>query len=140
MLNLVDQAHEGSQPSWGGTGPAVPPSSPAWLPQLSLCLLGFALPSVPAHPCSFCPTIASSYFGPLHLYAPRSRALHRCLGRHQLVQPGQPAPQSSSAHACCAGPPPCWDPPVCINKHITLQTQSCAPKGSDHWMLLLNLS
>lgn len=53
VLDLADQAHEGSQPSRGGPGPAVPPSSPqipAWLPQLSLCLLGFVLPSVPARP------------------------------------------------------------------------------------------
>lgn len=39
---------------------------PAQFPQLS-CLLGFALPLVPAHPSSLSPTTASLYFGPLPL-------------------------------------------------------------------------
>lgn len=51
MLDLADQAREGSQSSRGGPGPAVPPSSPeipTRLPQLCLCLLGFALPAHPS--------------------------------------------------------------------------------------------
>lgn len=51
MLDLADQAREGSQSSRGGPGPAVPPSSPqvpTRLPQLCLCLLGFALPARPS--------------------------------------------------------------------------------------------
>lgn len=45
------------------------------------------------------PTIASSYFGPLHLYTPRSLVLHVWLQQHQPTQPGQPVLQSSSAGA-----------------------------------------
>lgn len=38
---------------------------------------------IPAHPSSLSPTIASSYFGPLHLSSPRSLVLHVWLQQPQ---------------------------------------------------------
>lgn len=83
------------------------------------------------------PTIASSYFGPLHLYTPRSLLLHVWLQQHQRTQLGQLVLQSSSAGAGSAGRLLTRiQQDECTNK---LHYQhSYAPKGNDHWMLLHN--
>lgn len=131
---LLDQTHEGSQPYQGGPGPAVHPSTPKYLPSflsspfspspslLTLtyhCLLVLWTSSPPHPKVSGSPSVAGA--APAHVAAPG-------------------ALQSRTAHTCSAAPPPRWDPAGWINKQITVQTHSCAPKGNDQCMLLLNLS
>lgn len=91
----------------------------------------------PAQSSSLSPTIASSYFGPLHLSSPRSVALHECLQQHQPMQP-VPQEQLLWCWQCCSSVPGSSRMKQQTNK--LHHGHSSAPKGNDHWMLLHNPS
>lgn len=131
---LVDQTHEGSQTYQGGPGPAARPSTPKYLPSF-LSSPFSPSPSLLALPYHCLLVLWTS--SPLRPKVSGSPSVAGAAPDH-VAGPG--ALQSRAAHTCSAGPPLRWDPAGCINKQITVQTHSSAPKGNDQWMLLLNPS
>ena len=105
--------------------PLPPRLCPPFGPSPSLLALPYHCLLVLWTSSPLCPEVSGS---PSAAWAAAARAAGRASTAEQL----------SSARACSAGPPPCRDHAVCTNKQIRLETQSYAPKGNDHWMVLLN--